>query len=302
MHLLPSKNKYTYFKGNLHGHSNHSDGALNPQEVVNKYKEIGYDFTCLSDHLWKDTKFAAETVLETKHLNQKDFITIPSAELHCLGKKYVKDGLWHIVANGLPLDFKCADEKETAPRLVQRAIEAGAFVTIAHPEWYSLTFDECLSLSHAHGIEIYNHSCHIEAQRGFGTAAADYLLQENNRIFLTATDDSHFKMQDSGGGWVMVAADKLSESSILNALKNGQYYSSTGVEIFEFEIDNYQVNIQCSPSNQVCIVGQGAKSMSQNGKNITQAEFDLKKYPSDWFRVSIANDSGDFAWTNPVWL
>ena len=302
MHLLPSKNKYTYFKGNLHGHSNHSDGALNPQEVVNKYKEIGYDFTCLSDHLWKDTKFAAETVLETKHFNQKDFITIPSAELHCLGKKYVKDGLWHIVANGLPLDFKCADEKETAPRLVQRAIEAGAFVTIAHPEWYSLTFDECLSLSHAHGIEIYNHSCHIEAQRGFGTAAADYLLQENNRIFLTATDDSHFKMQDSGGGWVMVAADKLSESSILNALKNGQYYSSTGVEIFEFEIDNYQVNIHCSPSNQVCIVGQGAKSMSQNGKNITQAEFDLKKYPSDWFRVSIANDSGDFAWTNPVWL
>ena len=302
MHLLPSKNKNTYFKGNLHGHSNHSDGALNPQEVVNKYKEIGYDFTCLSDHLWKDAKFAAETVLETKHLNQKDFITIPSAELHCLGKKYVKDELWHIVANGLPLDFKCADEKETAPRLVQRAIEAGAFVTIAHPEWYSLTFDECLSLSHAHGIEIYNHSCHIEAQRGFGTAAADYLLQENNRIFLTATDDSHFKMQDSGGGWVMVAADKLSESSILNALKNGQYYSSTGVEIFEFEIDNYKVNIQCSPSNQVCIVGQGAKSMSQNGKNITQAEFDLKKYPSDWFRVSIANDSGDFAWTNPVWL
>ena len=302
MDLLPSKNSHKYFKGNLHGHSNHSDGALNPQEVVNRYKEIGYDFTCLSDHLWKDTEFAAETILETKHLNQKDFITIPSAELHCLGKKYVKDGLWHIVANGLPLDFKCADEKETAPRLVQRAIEAGAFVTIAHPEWYSLTFDECLSLSHAHGIEIYNHSCHIEAQRGFGTAAADYLLQENNRIFLTATDDSHFKMQDSGGGWVMVAADKLSESSILNALKNGQYYSSTGVEIFEFEISNYQVNIQCSPSNQVCVVGQGAKSMSQNGKNITQAEFDLKKYPSEWFRVSIANDSGDFAWTNPVWL
>ena len=302
MDLLPSKNTHKYFRGNLHGHSDHSDGALNPKEVIKKYQELGYDFTCLSDHLWKGSKFAAETVLDIKNLNQKDFITIPSAELHCRGKKYIRDGLWHIVANGLPLDFKCADEKETAPRLVQRAIQAGAFVTIAHPEWYSLTFDECLSLSHAHGIEIYNHSCHIEAQRGFGTAAADYLLQENNRIFLTATDDSHFKMQDSGGGWVMVAADKLSESSILNALKNGQYFSSTGGEIFEFEINNYQVNIQCSPSNQVCVVGQGAKSMSQNGKNITQAEFDLKKYPSDWFRVSIANDSGNFAWTNPVWL
>ena len=302
MHLLPSKNTHQYFRGNLHGHSNHSDGALNPQEVVNKYKEIGYDFTCLSDHLWKGSKFAAETVLETKNLNQIDFITIPSAELHCLGKKYIRDGLWHIVANGLPLDFKCADEEETAPHLVQRAIEAGAFVTIAHPEWYTLTFDECLSVSHAHGVEIYNHSCHIEAQRGFGTATADYLLQENNKIFLTATDDSHFRMQDFGGGWVMVAADNLSEISILNALKNGQYYSTTGIEIFDFEMNNSKLNIQCSPSNQVCIVGQGAKSMSQNGKNITNAEFDLTDYPSEWFRVSIADDSGNFAWTNPVWL
>ena len=302
MDLLPSKNTHKYLRGNLHGHSDHSDGALNPKEVIKKYQELGYDFTCLSDHLWKGSKFAAETVLDIKNLNQKDFITIPSAELHCRGKKYIRDGLWHIVANGLPLDFKCADEEETAPHLVQRAIEAGAFVTIAHPEWYSLTFDECLSLSHAHGIEIYNHSCHIEAQRGFGTATADYLLQENNKIFLTATDDSHFRMQDFGGGWVMVAADNLSEISILNALKNGQYYSTTGIEIFEFEMNNRKVNIQCSPSNQVCIVGQGAKSMSQNEKNITNAEFDLTDYPSEWFRVSIADDSGNFAWTNPVWL
>ena len=235
-------------------------------------------------------------------INQKDFITIPSAELHCQGKKYIKDGLWHIVANGLPLEFKCADEEETAPHLVQRAIDAGAFVTIAHPEWYSLTFDECLSVSHAHGVEIYNHSCHMATQRGFGIATVDYLLQENNKLFLTATDDSHFKIQDFGGGWVMVAADNLSEISILNALKNGQYYSTTGIEIFEFEMNNSKVNIQCSPSNQVCIVGQGAKSMSQNGKNITNAEFDLTDYPSKWFRVSIADDSGNFAWTNPVWL
>ena len=302
MDLLPSKNKYKYFRGNLHGHSNHSDGALNPKEVIKKYQEIGYDFTCLSDHLWKGSKFAAETVLETKNLNQKDFITIHSAELHCMGKKYIRDGLWHIVANGLPLDFKCADEEETAPHLVQRAIDAGAFVTIAHPEWYSLTFDECLSVSHAHGVEIYNHSCHIEAQRGFGTATVDYLLQENNKIFLTATDDSHFKLKDAGGGWVMVAANNLSEKSILNALKKGQYYSSTGVEIFEFEIKNRIVKIRCSPSNQVCIVGKGAKSMSKNGKNIIEAEFDLTNYTSEWFRVSIANDSGHFAWTNPVWF
>ena len=186
MDLLPPKNSTKYFKGNLHGHSTHSDGALSPNEVVNEYKKLGYDFTCLSEHLWKGEKFANELVLDTTNLNEDNFIVIPSAELHCKGKKYIKNELWHIVANGLPLDFKCADDQERAPELIKRALDVGAFVTIAHPEWYTLTFDECMSVSHAHGVEIYNHSCHIEAARGFGTATVDYLLQENKKNFFNS--------------------------------------------------------------------------------------------------------------------
>ena len=40
MHLLPSKYTHQYFRGNLHGHSNHSDGALNPKEVIKKVSRI----------------------------------------------------------------------------------------------------------------------------------------------------------------------------------------------------------------------------------------------------------------------
>ena len=180
--------------------------------------------------------------MDTTNLNENNFIVIPSAELHCKGKKYVKNELWHIVANGLSVDFKCANDEERAPEMIQRAIDSGAFVTIAHPEWYKLTFDECMSVSHAHGVEIYNHSCHIEAARGFGTATADYLLEENKKIFLTATDDSHFRMPDAGGGWVMVASQNLNERSILDSLKLGKYYSSTGVDILKFEIQNNRLS------------------------------------------------------------
>ena len=69
--------------------------------------------------------------------------------------------------------------------------------------------------------------------RGFGTATVDYLLQEDKKIYLTATDDSHFRMPDGGGGWVMVASENLNENSILDSLKAGKYYSSTGVEIIK---------------------------------------------------------------------
>ena len=301
MDLLPAKNSTNYYKGNLHGHSNHSDGALKPDEVINEYKNLGYDFTCLSEHLWKGEKFANEVVLDTTNLNENNFIVIPSAELHCKGKKYVKNELWHIVANGLSVDFKCANDEERAPEMIQRAIDSGAFVTIAHPEWYKLTFDECMSVSHAHGVEIYNHSCHIEAARGFGTATADYLLEENKKIFLTATDDSHFRMPDAGGGWVMVASDDLNEKSILGSLKMGKYYSSTGVDIIKFEMQNNLLKVVSSPAEHITLVGQGARSLSVNGNNITEAIFDLNNIETNWFRVTIIDNFGRFAWSNPIW-
>ena len=237
MHLLPATESQKYYRGNLHGHSTHSDGKLEAEEVIEFYKSLGYDFTCLSDHLWQDERFSAKTVLGTQHLNSNNFITINSAEIHCRGKKYDNDGLWHIVANGLPLDFAVASDDETAPQLVQRAVDAGAYVTIAHPEWYTLTCDEAMAISHAHGVEIYNHGCVVAASRGSGIGVADYLLQEGKRISFTATDDSHFNIADAGGGWVMVAADELSPHAIVNALKTGQHYSSTGVEIRLFSYD-----------------------------------------------------------------
>ena len=62
MKLAPFGLGCSLYRGNLHGHSTHSDGLLSPEAVFQKYKELGYDFTCLSDHLWIDNRFAATSV------------------------------------------------------------------------------------------------------------------------------------------------------------------------------------------------------------------------------------------------
>jgi hypothetical protein len=36
-----------FFRGNLHCHSNRSDGLWEPEEVVGAYRDAGYDFVCL---------------------------------------------------------------------------------------------------------------------------------------------------------------------------------------------------------------------------------------------------------------
>ena len=38
------------FRGNLHCHSNRSDGTVSPEEVARAYRDAGYDFILLSDH------------------------------------------------------------------------------------------------------------------------------------------------------------------------------------------------------------------------------------------------------------
>ena len=60
-------------------------------------------------------------------------------------------------------------------------------------------------------------------------------------MFGLATDDSHDyhgkQRAKPGRGWVMVRADSLSTAAILAALKAGDFYSSTGVELAELEYD-----------------------------------------------------------------
>ena len=108
-----------YYRGNLHGHSTFSDGHDSPEEVIRLYRQAGYDFTCLSEHYWSSKRFCAQFIIDMQGHNSDDFVTILSAELHCHGKRYDRDGLWHILANGLPADFPMASDDETGPQLVR---------------------------------------------------------------------------------------------------------------------------------------------------------------------------------------
>ena len=299
MKLPPFASKNRFYRGNLHGHSTHSDGCLSPQAVVDRYAGLGYDFTCLSDHLWIDDVFAARSVYDASSLNDANFITLPSAELHCHGKLFDQDGLWHIVANGLPVDFTCPHEHETAPELIARARATGAYVSLAHPEWHAMTTDEALLVAAADAVEIYNYSCVLSSARGSGIAIADYLLNEGHKISLTATDDSHFNLPDFAGGWVMVAAPELSQDAIIAALKAGHHYSSTGSDFTDISIENSILTVRTSPVHNIVLSGEGHLASACHGNNITVARFDLSKFASEWFRITARGFSNQMAWSNP---
>ena len=291
------------YRGNLHGHCTHSDGRNEPAEVVRLYREAGYDFTCLSDHYWTDPRFSADTICDGSALDSEDFITLISAELHCHGKLYDQTGLWHILANGLPLDFPVATPSETGPELVERAVAAGAFVSIPHPEWYAMTTEEARSLAvaGAHAVEIYNHSSALDAGRRGGVATVDQLANAGFRTGIIATDDSHDVPADGFGGWVMVAARDLSAGSILAALKAGDYYASCGPDFTSIRLEGNMLHVTCSPVSRVGVAAGGHRAFSTSGDGMTEARIEIGRTDFEFFRVVLTDKAGKQAWSNHFW-
>ncbi|MEG0692923.1 MAG: hypothetical protein RR444_07560 [Oscillospiraceae bacterium] len=61
----------SFYKGNLHCHSNRSDGELTVEALIENYKGVGYSFLAFSEH---------EQFTKNDSLCSDDFITIPAIE------------------------------------------------------------------------------------------------------------------------------------------------------------------------------------------------------------------------------
>ncbi len=294
-----------FWRGNLHTHSTRSDGRLPPEEVCRRYRAEGYDFIALTDHFIGLYDYP---IVDTKPMRGDGFTTILGAELH---SGAMENGeLWHILAVGLPEDFAPANAphfmtvegQETGPEIAQRAVDAGAFVAIAHPEWSGLTMADARSITAAHAVEVYNHSCHVEADRPHGFATLDLLLTEGRALNLIATDDAHFTHRDAFGGWVMVKAEANEPEALLAALKAGAMYASTGPEIRDITLEGKHLTVECSAASAVMILGEGSAAQVLNGASMTRAEMKLTRtVDSPWLRVVVVDAAGRRAWSNPIW-
>ena len=286
-----------FFRGNLHTHSNISDGALAPEAVCAHYREAGYDFIALTDHFIKRYGYR---VADTRRFRTNRFTTIPGAELHAPANS--QGEVWHILSVGLPEDFAPTGEEETGVDLARRAADAGAFVAIAHPQWSSLTVEDGRALPMAHAVEIYNHGCALECARGDGAVLLDTLLNEGRSLTAIATDDAHFRYDDACGGWVMVKADENEPGALLAALKDGHFYASQGPMIHAAEISGDALHVECTPAVNIAVVGRGSRAVHIRRQQATRAEIPLERFAGDWFRLVVTDAGGRSAWSNPVRL
>lgn len=298
MHGLPFDQPGRFWKGNLHTHSTRSDGKLTPQEVVQAYRGRGYDFLAITDHFMERYGYP---IVDTTGYCDASFTTLIGAELH--GPALDHGERWHLLAVGLPLDFAWPGDDETGPAIAARAAAAGAFVAIAHPGWYTLSVEDALSITCAHAVEIFNHTAHHHNDRGDGWWMSDRLSVRGRRLSAIAVDDAHFSTRPDGfGGWVHVKASSLEPDALLAALKAGHFYASQGPELHDVRIEGDEIHVSCSPAAVIFASGKGSASRSLRGRDLTEATFPLEPFADSYVRITVVDEAGKRAWTNPIWL
>jgi hypothetical protein len=294
-----------FWRGNLHTHSTRSDGVLDPAEVCRRYRAEGYDFLALTDHFIGRYGYP---IVDTVPMRTDGFTTILGAELH--SGPMANGELWHILAVGLPADFAPGHAPdfgvhpgmETGPEIAARAVAAGAFVAIAHPQWSGLTLADAGTITAAHAVEVYNHGCAVGADRPDGFAIADLLLSQGRRLSMIATDDAHFSEPDHFGGWVMVKSEANAPEALLAALKRGDFYASQGPELRDVRVEGDVVVVECSAVVSAIAMGQGTAARAVHGQSMTRAEVPLERLSdSPWLRVAVIDAGGRRAWSNPIW-
>lgn len=304
MQLNAFSNPGQFWRGNLHTHSTLSDGILDPAEVCRRYKAEGYDFIALTDHM---IGLYGYPVADTVPFRDTGFTTLLGAELH---SGAMENGeLWHILAVGLPADFTPAnapgflpvDDQETGPQIAARAVQAGAFVAVAHPQWSGMTLADARSIEAAHAVEIYNHGCAMGCDRPDGFQIADLLLSEGRNLSMIATDDAHFSEPDHFGGWVMVKANENTPNALLAALKAGAFYASTGPALHNIHVQDGAIHVESSAVVSVIIQGHGCAAKAIHGESMTRISMPLDRFAqSPWIRITVIDRAGKRAWSNPI--
>ena len=141
-------------------------------------------------------------------------------------------------------------------------LERNMLVHINHTNWHwALTPEQLAVMGGTHLFELYNgstgcnnygDSTHPGMDEVWDIANTIRLVQTDfGPLYGVANDDTHnyFEVTPAvshpGRGWIMVRADTLSTDAILDAIREGDFYSTTGVELKDVQIgsERYVVKI-----------------------------------------------------------
>ena len=277
-----------YYKGNTHTHSypqsTDADTAWTGANAAAFYKGQGYDFIAFTDHgAWWDASALSST----------EFLVISGEEAGIS-----KNGRWgHFTA--LPMRNRVSGSGLTHQQLIDLIVTSGGIPFLNHPRYSvipitALQVIDSMKQNLAH-MEIWNGTTASQAGPD-DISVWDSVLATGRKIYGIASDDAH-RQGHALKGWIMVRARSLAQDSIVQAVRNGDFYSSTGILFDSIAYSSAALYIKSSNATVVRFIGKGGLVLST-----VQGSEALYEVVGDevYVRAEAANAADQHGWTQPV--
>ena len=318
--LLPESG--TFYKTNLHCHTNISDGALSPEEIKEIYRSKGYSAVCYTDH---------EVLIGHKDLCDDSFIALHGYEVA------IKKDIHSHTGNFMPVYHfnmiaedqdnlimpRCFEKNPSMPGsskawfdkykpydpndvievteynipwlkgYLSAVRDAGFLITYNHPRWSLQSCTDFIGLEGLFAIEIINGACWRIGD--YTPVYYDEMLRSGMWVVPVAGDDNH-RLPECGAAWTMIKAEKLTYDALIKAYKNGNCYASNGPEIKELYIEDGKLNVKSSPAAAIILQGEGRYTASECDTDTATFNFSPEVL-GNFFRVEVRDGSGHVAFS-----
>lgn len=284
------QNGDTWYRGNLHMHTQCSDGNLPFAEAVALYRNAGYDFLAVTDHWhWCDA------------VQEPDFLMLRGCEFD-VGAS-VQEGIYHIVGVGCAGDPELVRKGKdlSAQQIIDQIHAHDGFAILAHPSWSLNRPDRVLKIQDIDATEIYNTFSGIPWNaRPYSGDFVDIMAADGRLLPCMAADDAHRYAGEQCCSYLMVKAPALTREAILTALRKGDYLATQG-PMAQISIEEETAVVHCTPAVRVVFCSDGVWSSERvtEGDGLTRATCRLKPYET-FVRAEITDAQGRTAWTSPI--
>jgi hypothetical protein len=295
----------TWLRCALHTHTTSSDGELPPAKLVRHYERAGFDVLAITDH-----------GLRTEARSSDGLLVLRASEIYAQVDGHATGA--HVLGLGIRRDpERLRGRRAGLAETVAWILAQGGVPFLAHPYWSGLRAERFESCEGLVGLEVYNAACELQIGRGLSSLQWDEALGAGHLLYGIAADDSHQPGYDSALAWVWARCDERSREAVLDALRTGCFYSSTGPVVHELELSGDTLELRCSAASSVTLLAgkeQGARVNSgrlgyrYRGEILEENDAGeivavrLRLPPrARYGRIEIADARGRKAWTNPLW-
>ncbi len=317
-----------WLKGDLHVHSNHSDGRWMAADIVEYARQNRLDFLALTDHNTMSGRDDLRAALRRAGLPT---LIIDGMELttfwghaNALGVAHWID--WRVAGPGGKPERIGTDQDAPPTRVMPEAAaevhQHGGLLVVNHPRSQGYPF--CTGCHWDYGDETAGYADAIEVMNGpwsnkqntYALALWDQWLNAGHRIPATAGSDSHgVSRQPDQLGFTFVRAD-LSQDGILAAVKAGRTYLSRGPSLewlrplpandLARDATSLAAHLGDLPGPaDVWLVADGRRERLSQPSAAGEIRFELDAALRErrWFRLEacLRGKKELLALTNPVW-